>query len=253
MTDILIQGIHGRMGRALCALAGERSDCRIVAGIDSAEAACAVPVFPTLDACTVCADVLIDFSAPAATQVAITCCEARGLPLVACTTGLTEAQEQALQALSHTVPVFRSANMSVGVNLLIELVRQANAVLGTNFDIEIVEKHHHNKVDAPSGTALMIADALCQNASVPYRLVYDRHERRAKRDPAEIGIHAVRGGSIVGEHEVLFAGEQEELLITHRAESREVFAAGALAAAVFLARQPAGMYTMKDLIYHEKK
>lgn len=254
MTELLIQGIHGRMGRALCALAEGRSDCHIAAGVDPADAAAgAAPVFPSLDACTVQADVLIDFSCPAATQAAIAYCGAHGLPLVACTTGLTGEQERGLQTLSQTVPVFRSANMSLGINLLMELVRQANAVLGTDFDIEIVEKHHHNKLDAPSGTALMIADALRQSANVPYHLVYDRHERRAKRDPSEIGMHAVRGGSIVGEHEVLFAGPQEELLITHRAESREVFAAGALAAAVFLARQPAGMYTMKDLICRDRE
>lgn len=253
MTDLLIQGIHGRMGRALCALAEDRDDCRITAGIDPADGVCAVPVFPALADCTVHADVLIDFSCPAAAQAAIAYCGTHHLPLVACTTGLDEAQEQALRTLSQTVPVFRSANMSLGINLLIELVRQANAVLGTQFDIEIIEKHHHNKLDAPSGTALMIADALCRNADTPYRLIYDRHERRAKRGSEEIGLHAVRGGSIVGEHEVLFAGPQEELIISHRAESREVFAAGALSAAVFLAHQSAGMYTMKDLIYGEQK
>ena len=188
MVDIIIQGIHGRMGRALLSLAQERTDCRIVAGIDT---------------------------------VALPC----------------------------TVPVFQSANMSLGVNLLIELVKQANAVLGTDFDVEIIEKHHHNKLDAPSGTALMIADALREASPVPYAPVYDRHARRAKRAPEEIGIHAVRGGSIVGEHEVLFAGPQEVLTITHSAASREVFANGALNAALFLAKQPAGMYTMKDLIY----
>ena len=253
MTELLIQGIHGRMGRALRALAEGRDDCRITAGVDPAAFTCFVPVFSTLEACTVRADVLIDFSCPAGAQAAIAYCGAHQMPLVACTTGLDKEQEQALLALSQTVPVFRSANMSLGINLLIELVRQANAVLGTQFDIEIIEKHHHNKVDAPSGTALMIADALCQSADTPYQLVYNRHERREKRSPAEIGLHAVRGGSIVGEHEVLFAGPQEELTISHRAESREVFAAGALAAAVFLARQPAGLYTMKDLIYGEKK
>lgn len=249
MVDIIIQGIHGRMGRALVSLAQERTDCRIVAGIDTAALPCSVPVFPSITENTVHADVLIDFSSPAAAQAAIEYCGAHKLPCVICTTGLSEQQQEALCTLSQTVPVFQSANMSLGVNLLIELVKQANAVLGTDFDVEIIEKHHHNKLDAPSGTALMIADALREASPVPYAPVYDRHARRAKRAPEEIGIHAVRGGSIVGEHEVLFAGPQEVLTITHSAASREVFANGALNAALFLAKQPAGMYTMKDLIY----
>lgn len=248
MVDIIIQGIHGRMGRALLALAQERTGCRIVAGVDTAALPCPVPVFPSLAESTVRADVLIDFSSPAAAGAAIEYCGRTGLPCVICTTGLSERQQEALRALSQTVPVFQSANMSLGVNLLIALVKQANAVLGTDFDVEIIEKHHHNKLDAPSGTALMIADALREASPVPYEPVYERHTRRAKRAPEEIGIHAVRGGSIVGEHEVLFAGPQEVLTIAHSAASREVFASGALNAALFLAGQPAGMYTMEDLI-----
>lgn len=248
MVDIIIQGIHGRMGRALLALAQERTDCRIVAGVDTAAFPCPVPVFPSLAENTVRADVLIDFSSPAAAGAAIEYCGRAGLPCVICTTGLSERQQEALRALSQAVPVFQSANMSLGINLLIALVKQANAVLGTGFDVEIIEKHHHNKLDAPSGTALMIADALREASPVPYELVYERHTRRAKRALEEIGIHAVRGGSIVGEHEVLFAGPQEVLTIAHSAASREVFASGALNAALFLAGQPAGMYTMEDLI-----
>ncbi len=248
MVDIIIQGIHGRMGRALTALAQERTDCRIVAGIDTAVLPCSVPVFPSIAQTTVRADVLIDFSSPAAAQAAMEYCGAHKMPCVICTTGLSEQQQEMIRTLSQTVPVFQSANMSLGVNLLIELAKRANAVLGTGFDVEIIEKHHHNKLDAPSGTALMIADALREASEVPYRPVYDRHARRARRAPEEIGIHAVRGGSIVGEHEVLFAGPQEVLTITHSAASREVFANGALNAALFLAEQPAGMYTMKDLI-----
>lgn len=248
MVDIIIQGIHGRMGRALLALAQERADCRIAAGIDTAVLPCPVPVFPSLAENTVHADVLIDFSSPAAAEAAMEYCGAQKMPCVICTTGLNERQQEMLRALSQTVPVFQSANMSLGVNLLIELAKRANAVLGTDFDVEIIEKHHRNKLDAPSGTALMIADALREASPVPYEPVYDRHARRARRAPEEIGIHAVRGGSIVGEHEVLFAGPQEVLTITHSAASREVFANGALNAALFLAGQPVGMYTMKDLI-----
>ena len=170
MTDIIIQGIHGRMGRALCTMIEARTDCRVVAGVDAKELPSAVPVFPSLEKNTVPADVLIDFSNPDATQNAIEYCRAHKLPCVICTTGLSEGQEQALRELSKTVAVFKSANMSLGVNLLIELAKQANAVLGTDFDVEIIEKHHHNKLDAPSGTALMIADELCGASPVPYHL-----------------------------------------------------------------------------------
>ena len=190
MTDIIIQGIHGRMGRALCTMIEARTDCRVVAGVDAKELPSAVPVFPSLEKNTVPADVLIDFSNPDATQNAIEYCRAHKLPCVICTTGLSEGQEQALRELSKTVAVFKSANMSLGVNLLIELAKQANAVLGTDFDVEIIEKHHHNKLDAPSGTALMIADELCGASPVPYHYVYDRHAERRKREPTEIGIHA---------------------------------------------------------------
>ena len=219
MTDIIIQGIHGRMGRALCTMIEARTDCRVVAGVDAKELPSAVPVFPSLEKNTVPADVLIDFSNPDATQNAIEYCRAHKLPCVICTTGLSEGQEQALRELSKTVAVFKS------------------------------EKHHHNKLDAPSGTALMIADELCGASPVPYHYVYDRHAERRKREPTEIGIHAVRGGSIVGEHEVIFAGPEEVITISHSAGSREVFANGALNAAVFLAGKPAGMYNMKDLMH----
>ena len=231
MTDIIIQGIHGRMGRALCTMIEARTDCRVVAGVDAKELPSAVPVFPSLEKNTVPADVLIDFSNPDATQNAIEYCRAHKLPCVICTTGLSEGQEQALRELSKTV------------------AKQASAVLGTDFDVEIIEKHHHNKLDAPSGTALMIADELCGASPVPYHYVYDRHAERRKREPTEIGIHAVRGGSIVGEHEVIFAGPEEVITISHSAGSREVFANGALNAAVFLAGKPAGMYNMKDLMH----
>lgn len=248
MVDLLIQGIHGRMGRALRALADGRDDCRIVGGVDAVSLPCPVPVAPSLAENTVRADVLIDFSSPAAAQSAIEYCGAHRMPCVMCTTGLGETQEQALAALSQAVPVFRSANMSLGVNLLIELAKRAAAVLGADFDIEIVEKHHRKKLDAPSGTALMIADALREASGTPYHNIYDRSGRRAQRGSDEIGIHAVRGGSIVGEHEVLFAGPEEVITISHSAASREVFANGALNAALFLAGKPAGMYTMKDLM-----
>lgn len=248
MVDIIIQGIHGRMGHALCEMIDARTDCRVVAGIDPRQLPCSVPVFSSILQNTVPANVLIDFSNPSAMQDTIAYCAQHKLPCVICTTGLSDEQQKDLEQLSHTVPVFKSANMSLGINLLIELVQRANAVLGTAFDIEIIEKHHHNKLDAPSGTAMMIADALRDAADVPYHYVYDRHGERRKREPTEIGIHAVRGGSIVGEHEVLFAGPDETITISHSAASRNVFASGALNAAVFLADKPAGMYNMKDML-----
>lgn len=248
MTKIIIQGIGGRMGQALCRLIAAREDCCVAAGIDNAAPSADVPVFATLADCTVEADALIDFSSPAAVESAIPVCAAKKLPCVICTTGLSAACEDKLRELSNTVPVFKSANMSVGINLLIELAKKANAVLGTDYDIEIIEKHHHNKLDAPSGTALMIGDAIKEAAETPYHYVYDRHAVRQKREPSEIGMHAVRGGSIVGEHEVLFCGQNEIITLSHSAASREVFAEGAVNAAVFIADKPAGMYSMKEML-----
>ena len=209
MTDIIIQGIHGRMGRALCTMIEARTDCRVVAGVDAKELPSAVPVFPSLEKNTVPADVLIDFSNPDATQNAIEYCRAHKLPCVICTTGLSEGQEQALRELSKTVAVFKSANMSLGVNLLIELAKQANAVLGTDFDVEIIEKHHHNKLDAPSGTAKTLCDIL----HVPYSSAV-----------------SMRIGTVPGEHRICFALEDEVIEIIHRAFSKKIFAIGAIEA-----------------------
>ncbi len=246
MVRIIIQGIHGRMGQTLCRLIAAREDCTVVAGVDAAAKASAIPVFPSLAQVDVQADVLIDFSAPAATMASLPVCAARHLPCVVCTTGFS-AQEQAnIEACAKDIAVFQSANMSLGVNLLLELIQKANDVLGFDFDVEIVEKHHHNKVDAPSGTALMLADAL--NTKENYHYIYDRYATRAKRDVREIGMHSVRGGNIVGEHDVIFAGENEVLTLSHSALSRDVFASGAVSAAIFLANQAPGLYNMKEMI-----
>lgn len=252
MIRILIQGIHGKMGRTLCELIGSREDCCVAAGVDPRSAQSNVPVFASISQVNVPCDVLIDFSSPSALPAAAAWCAQHKVPYVVCTTGLAQEHLALLTELSHTVPVFRSANMSLGVNLLMELAKQANAVLGTQFDIEIVEKHHHNKLDAPSGTALMIGDAIRAASPVPYHYVYDRHESHAKRDVHEIGMHSVRGGSIVGEHEVIFAGPDEVITLSHSAASRDVFASGAVRAALFLCGKSAGIYEMKDLISYEK-
>lgn len=248
MTDIIIQGIYGRMGRTLVEKIAGRQDCRVVAGIDcQAGQVGDIPVYTTFSDLP-CRGVIIDFSSPAGAVAATEYGTENGLPCVICSTGLSQEDEAALEAASARTPVFRSANMSLGVNVLIELARQATRVLGGEFDIEIVEKHHRNKLDAPSGTALMIANAINAEAEGRYDYVYDRSQVRQKRGDRELGISAVRGGGIVGEHEVLFCGPEEVLTLQHSAGSRGVFADGAIQAALYLAEQQPGYYTMTDLL-----
>jgi 4-hydroxy-tetrahydrodipicolinate reductase len=249
MTKIMIQGVNGRMGHVLQELIAERKDCRIVAGIDRTPGeAREFPVYTKWEDVAVEADVLIDFSSPAAAPAAIRYCAEKNLPYVICTTGLSEEIEKEIVKLSKKVPVFKSANMSLGINLLIELCKKASRILGEDYDVEIIEKHHHSKVDAPSGTALMLADAVNEENDGRYHYVYDRQSVRAKRDSNEIGISSVRGGSIVGEHEVLFCGPDEVITLQHTAYSRSVFANGAVNAAIFLAKQKAGLYNMSNLL-----
>lgn len=248
MTDIIIQGVYGRMGRTLVEKISGREDCRIVAGVDrEAGHLGEIPVYANFEDLP-CKGVVIDFSSPAGAVAAARYGAENGLPCVICSTGLSKEDEAVLEAASAKTPVFRSANMSVGVNVLIELARQATRVLGNEFDIEIVEKHHRNKLDAPSGTALMIADAINAEAGGKYEYVYDRSQVRQKRGARELGISAVRGGGIVGEHEVLFCGPEEVVTLQHSAESRGVFADGAIQAALYLAQQQPGYYTMTDLL-----
>ena len=249
MTNIMIQGISGRMGHVLQEMISQRTDCRIVAGVDQAEEKSgAFPIFSRFQDADVTADVLIDFSSPAAADNAICYCREKKLPYVICTTGLDDSQIARLEELSHVVPVFRSGNMSMGINLLCELCKKVSQILGENFDVEIIEKHHHNKVDAPSGTALMLADSINSVNAEKYHYVYDRQSVRAKRDENEIGISSVRGGSIVGDHEVLFCGPDEVITLQHTAYSRSIFANGAIHAALFLAKKKPGLYNMSDMI-----
>lgn len=248
MTDIIVQGIYGRMGRTLVEKISGREDCRIVAGVDrEAGKVGEIPVYMSFEDLP-CKGVVIDFSSPAGAVAAVRYGAQNALPCVICSTGLSKEDEAVLEAASAKTPVFRSANMSVGVNVLIELARQATRVLGNEFDIEIVEKHHRNKLDAPSGTALMIADAINAEAGGKYEYVYDRSQVRQKRGERELGISAVRGGGIVGEHEVLFCGPEEVVTLQHSAGSRGVFADGAIQAALYLAQQQPGYYTMTDLL-----
>ncbi len=236
------------MGRAVAEAAKAGDAVQIVAGIDRYKVDRDFPVFDSPDQCHVEADCVIDFSNPSVTLDVVNMCSRLGTPLIMATTGLDQERQDALEQLSKTVPVFTSANMSLGVNLLIRLSKMAAAMLEGSFDIEIVERHHNQKLDAPSGTALALADAINDTLHTKDTYVYDRHSRREARNPHEIGISSIRGGNIVGEHEVLFAGRDEVLSLTHRATSREVFAVGALRAAEFIAGKAPGRYSMNDLM-----
>lgn len=249
MCRILLSGCFGRMGRQVTELAGERPDCAIVAGIDRETGPAPFPVFSRPGECDVPADCLVDFSHPSLLEEVLELALHRKLPTVLCTTGYSPRQIEAIHAAAGEIPIFFSANMSLGVNLLAALARRAAAVLGTRFDVEIIEKHHNQKLDAPSGTALLLADAVSAARPQKPSYVYDRHSRREARSPSEIGIHSVRGGTIVGDHDVIFAGDDEVITLSHHASSRRVFAAGALAAAAFLsAGKEPGLYHMVHLI-----
>lgn len=249
MIQILLSGANGKMGRAIAALSASREDCRITAGLDITPlSGGAFPVFTTPAAITVPVDVLIDFSHPAALPGLLQFASERKTPAVIATTGLSPAEISMVESAAAQIPVFFSANMSLGVNLLLTLSQMAARVLGRAFDIEIIERHHNQKIDAPSGTALMLADGIRAVCPEEMRYTYDRHSRRLRRQSTEIGIHSVRGGSIVGEHEVVFAGQDEVLSLTHSAASKQVFAAGALNAALFLTRQKPGLYDMGSLV-----
>ncbi|MBE6807304.1 MAG: 4-hydroxy-tetrahydrodipicolinate reductase [Ruminococcaceae bacterium] len=243
---LILNGCLGRMGRAVTELAPTR-EAEVVAGVDIAAAEAAYPI-ATEWAGLPAADAVIDFSNPAGLAAELRYVTAHNLPLVLCTTGLSADQLTAVHEAAKVVPVFMSSNMSLGVAVLSALTKKAAAILGDTFDIEIVEMHHNQKLDAPSGTALMLADAAKAGLSYEPEYTYDRHTRRQKREKKEIGIAALRGGTVVGEHSVYFAGEQEVLTLSHSAGSRSVFAAGALTAARFLQGKPAGLYSMEDIL-----
>lgn len=250
MTRIIMCGCNGKMGRVISQLVKEDENAEIVAGVDiSGEQLDTYPVFTKITECAVEADAVIDFSAPVALDDILSVGVAKNLPLVLCTTGYSEEQLAKINEASKKVAILRSANMSLGINLLLGLVQAAAKVLSdASFDIELVEKHHNQKVDAPSGTALALADAINEALNNEYSYKYDRSQERVKRDKKEIGISAVRGGTIVGEHEVIFAGTDEVIEFKHTAYSKAIFGKGAVSAAKYLAGKPAGMYSMKDVI-----
>ena len=250
MVNIIMHGCNGAMGQVISSLVERDEEVKIVAGIDlNTEAKNGYPVFASLEDCDVEADVVIDFASAKAVDHLLDYCETRRMPVVLCTTGLSEAQVERVSQVAKETAVLRSANMSLGINLLLKLVKEAAAVLAASgFDMEIVEKHHNQKVDAPSGTALALADSINEAMDHQYHYQYDRSARREKRDPKEIGIQAVRGGSIVGEHDVIFAGQDEVVTFSHTAYSKAIFAKGAVAAAKFLKGKAAGVYDMSDVI-----
>lgn len=250
MVKIIMHGCNGHMGQVISGIVEKDPDAEIVAGIDIADQEKnSYPVFTDIDTCQVEADAIIDFSSAKATDKLLEYSAARQIPVVLCSTGLSEEQLAKVEETSKKVAVLKSANMSLGINTLLKLVQDAAKVLATaGFDMEIVEKHHRLKVDAPSGTALALADSINEAMDNKYHYVYDRSQKREKRDDKEIGISAVRGGTIVGEHEIIFAGQDEVIEFKHTAYSKAIFGKGAVEAAKFLAGKPAGRYDMSDVI-----
>lgn len=250
MVRMIMHGCNGAMGQVITGLVSKMEDITIVAGIDMTDnKQNDYPVFTSLEDCDVAADVIVDFASAKAVDHLLDYCAAHQMPVVVCTTGLSEEQAARISEAARSTAVLRSANMSLGVNLLLKLVAEAAKTLAAaGFDMEIVEKHHNQKIDAPSGTALALADSLNEAMNGEYHYQYDRSTKREKRDKKEIGIQAVRGGSIVGEHDVIFAGQDEVVTFSHTAYSKAIFAKGAVEAARFLAGKPAGLYNMSDVI-----
>ncbi len=248
MTRIILSGALGKMGKAITACVSSREDCEIVAGVDLATEESTFPVFKSFNDIDIDADVIIDFSHPSVLSDLLKFAKEKKMPAVIATTGLNEQQIESIKLASNDVPLFFSANMSIGVSLISELAKKAAKILQGSFDIEIVEAHHNQKIDAPSGTALMLADSISEALDEKPIYEFDRHSKRMKRTKNEIGIHAVRGGTIVGEHEIIFAGPDEVIKISHSAYSKQLFATGSVNAGLFLVEKKPGFYSMKDLV-----
>ena len=250
MTKVIMNGCNGHMGRVISDLCAKDADIEIVAGIDiNTEEAYGYPVFAKIEDCDVAADAIIDFSHVSCVDAMLAYSVEKQIPAVVCTTGLSPEQNEAVKAASEKVAILKSANMSLGINTLMELLKSAaRALTPAGFDVEIVEKHHNQKLDAPSGTAIALADSINEAMDNVYEYKYDRSQERKKREKQEIGIQAVRGGNIVGEHEVLFCGTDEVITFKHTAYSKAIFGKGAIEAAKFLAGKPAGYYDMGGVI-----
>ena len=249
MTNIVICGANGKMGQTIYRCVRDRDDCKIIGGVDlNTEKYADFPIYSSVSELPEKPDVIIDYSHPSCLSSLLEYCKTNGTPVVLATTGYSDEQISEIKKAASQIPVFFSWNMSLGINLLVELAKKATAILGDKFDIEIVEKHHNQKIDAPSGTALMIANAINETRNNEMNYVYDRHSQRKKREDNEIGIHSVRGGTIVGVHEVLFAGNDETITISHSAASKTFFAEGSVNAAIFIKNKEAGLYDMNSII-----
>ena len=250
MLKVLLSGCNGRMGRVISELLTESEDMTVVAGIDGMNPVKLYnyPVFADPLEYQGAADVLIDFSNPSCLEHLLSYCKHRKLAAVFATTGYSPEQILTIEEAAGQIAIFRTANMSLGVSLITELACQAARLLGISYNIEIIEKHHNKKIDSPPGTALALADAIADALPYDPEFVYGRHSANEKRKKTEIGIHAIRGGTIVGEHDILFAGNDELIEIRHSAQSRSVFANGAVKAASFIAGRKPGLYSMKDLV-----
>lgn len=249
MTKIFLVGACGKMGRVIAECVSTRNDCTVVGGVDVVcEKYSDFPIYSSFSQVSEKPDVIIDFSHPSALKDTLDYALTNKVPAVIATTGLDEQHIELVNEAAKKVPVFFTYNMSLGVNLLAELAKMATKVLANDFDIEIVEAHHNQKIDAPSGTAIMLADAINETLDNEYEYEYDRHSKREKRPKKEIGMHAIRGGTIVGEHEIIFAGRDEIVKLSHSARSKEIFAVGAINAAIYLKEQQNGIYSMSDLL-----
>lgn len=250
--NIILCGCNGKMGQAIVNESQKFCNMNIVAGVDiKPDSSKSFPVFSSINDVNIKADIIIDFSNPLALNSILEYSQNQKLPVVICTTGFSKEQVEKINKASKNIPVFYSGNMSLGINLLIELCQKATNVLGDSFDIEIIEKHHNQKIDAPSGTALMIANGISEHLDEKYEYKYNRTTSREKRKKNEIGIHSIRGGTITGDHEVIFAGKDEIITISHHAASRNIFANGAINAAKYILNKTPGLYKMKNLINND--
>lgn len=249
MTKIAICGANGKMGHTIYNCVKEREDCTVIGGIDIfTEEYADFPIVDKPEKLPVKPDVIIDYSNPASLDAVLEYCLSTGTPAVLATTGYSDEQIAKIRSASEQIAIFFTFNMSLGINLLVQLAKKAASVLGDRFDIEIVEKHHNQKIDAPSGTAIMLANAINETLDNSKHYIYDRHSQRKKREKSEIGMHAIRGGTIVGEHDIIFAGHDEVITLSHSAASKSVFAEGSINAAVFIKDKGAGLYDMAQLV-----
>lgn len=249
MIKIIMNGCCGKMGKVISTIVNDYPNLTISAGIDKIQPKYDTnyPVYNSINDCTVSSDVVLDFSRPDSLDDLLNFCKKNNLPLVLCTTGYNEDQIAKIEDFSKSIPVFRSANMSIGINVINNILKQVSTLLYNDFDIEIIEKHHNQKVDSPSGTALLLANTIKSSLKEDTSFVYGRKGNK-KREHDDIGIHAIRGGNIIGEHEIIFAGHGETITLKHHAISRDVFAIGALKACEFMYNKEKGLYSMDDII-----